>query len=499
MKKRGFTLIELLAVIVILAIIALIATPIILNMINNARKSAAVDSAYGYIEAVEYNNSMNMINKDKYPLIEDGEDIDISTITNINIKGTKPDSGKISISKKRVVSASLCISGYTVEYDSKKAEAIGKCNEEKEEIIKSNDSLIGYVANKKLNDNTYETIKIKDETYTAHVYNYEGNQVWTSDKIFGDSNDVATSDKYAKNMIIVKVNGDLTIAEGVTVTAYASEEGYGGPKGLYIYVTGSLINNGTITMTARGAKAEGQNVYLYKNKDGSYEYVPKVGALGGNAKTGENGNQSGEDGSNGTNRQTGGGGSGGLMRQNSSAVLDRTSGSGSNGTSYSGGSGGASLFSNYSGITEGGFENGGKGGDALINTSYKTYIVGGGAGNPGGKGKKYDTYDELYNGSSGTGGLLIIFASNIDNKNTISSNGSQGGIKEKVSGSPLGGAGSGAGTINIFYENLFSNDGSITAQGGSCGYFYSSIKSGSGGNGTITIGTIKNNKFELKN
>ena len=135
MKKRGFTLIELLAVIVILAIIALIATPIILNMINNARKSAAVDSAYGYIEAVEYNNSMNMINKDKYPLIEDGEDIDISTITNINIKGTKPDSGKISISKKRVVSASLCISGYTVEYDSKKAEAIGKCNEEKKEEI----------------------------------------------------------------------------------------------------------------------------------------------------------------------------------------------------------------------------------------------------------------------------------------------------------------------------------------------------------------------------
>ncbi len=35
--KRGFTLIELLAVIVILAIIALIATPIILGIINDAR------------------------------------------------------------------------------------------------------------------------------------------------------------------------------------------------------------------------------------------------------------------------------------------------------------------------------------------------------------------------------------------------------------------------------------------------------------------------------
>ena len=40
MRKKGFTLIELLAVIIILAIIALIATPIILNVIEDARKSA---------------------------------------------------------------------------------------------------------------------------------------------------------------------------------------------------------------------------------------------------------------------------------------------------------------------------------------------------------------------------------------------------------------------------------------------------------------------------
>ncbi len=40
MKNKGFTLIELLAVIVILAIIALIATPIILNIINDSRIGA---------------------------------------------------------------------------------------------------------------------------------------------------------------------------------------------------------------------------------------------------------------------------------------------------------------------------------------------------------------------------------------------------------------------------------------------------------------------------
>ena len=45
MKKKGFTLIELLAVIIILAIIALIATPIILNVIDDARKSAGLSES----------------------------------------------------------------------------------------------------------------------------------------------------------------------------------------------------------------------------------------------------------------------------------------------------------------------------------------------------------------------------------------------------------------------------------------------------------------------
>ena len=50
--KKGFTLIELLAVIVILAIIALIATPIILGIINDARKESNERSAELYASAI---------------------------------------------------------------------------------------------------------------------------------------------------------------------------------------------------------------------------------------------------------------------------------------------------------------------------------------------------------------------------------------------------------------------------------------------------------------
>ena len=51
-NSKGFTLVELLAVIVILAIIALITTPIILNVIEKSRQNAAVDKAWGTIDAV---------------------------------------------------------------------------------------------------------------------------------------------------------------------------------------------------------------------------------------------------------------------------------------------------------------------------------------------------------------------------------------------------------------------------------------------------------------
>ena len=59
-----------------------------------------------------------------------------------------------------------------------------------------------------------------------------------------------------------------------------------GQKECIYIVNGTLTNNGTISMTARGAKAEGQNVYLFKNIEGNFEYVPAVGGTGGIARAG---------------------------------------------------------------------------------------------------------------------------------------------------------------------------------------------------------------------
>jgi len=122
-NKKGFTLIELLAVIVILAIIALIAVPIVLNMIEDARKSAAVDSAYGYIKAVEYEIGLDELkNKNRF---KDGKE-DVENL-DINVKGTKPTYGEIEIKNKNIIYANMCINGYMVTYENEKAKAFDRC------------------------------------------------------------------------------------------------------------------------------------------------------------------------------------------------------------------------------------------------------------------------------------------------------------------------------------------------------------------------------------
>ena len=112
MRKKGFTLIELLAVIVILAVIALIATPIILNVINDAKKQAAKDSAYGYMDAVEkYIVSSELEDKS----IKDGTySVEDLNSMGVNVKGSTPDNGTIKIESKTVKSYDIGIDGYAV-------------------------------------------------------------------------------------------------------------------------------------------------------------------------------------------------------------------------------------------------------------------------------------------------------------------------------------------------------------------------------------------------
>ena len=133
MKKKGFTLIELLAIIVILAIIAVITVPIILNIIENSRKGAAIDSAYGYKDAISKyyitelakNPSYNELNG-TYTVNEDGSITDGSKEYSIPVSGTIPSGGKIKLKNNGINEACLIINGYEITYSEGKFETNGK-------------------------------------------------------------------------------------------------------------------------------------------------------------------------------------------------------------------------------------------------------------------------------------------------------------------------------------------------------------------------------------
>lgn len=327
------------------------------------------------------------------------------------------------------------------------------------------------------------------ELYSLNIIRHTGNlnldgntqisgATLTEDRVyeFGDvDKDVSTGSDYAQNTVVLKVEGNLTINENVTLTTVKNANGWGGPKGLIIYCTGALTNNGTIDMTARGAYAKGQNVYIFKNTNTSnqYEFIPKQGAEGGPGVTaGRNQTIPGGPGTNGIGRQTGGGGVGAAY-MSSRLYGSMSSSRGGYGTSYSGGTGSGGRSCNIAtetptpDISDMG---GSSSAYAAANKGYTVPSASMGAGNPGG----------------GTGGLIIIYSNIVHNNSNIMSKGSESWAAS------IRGGGSGGGSINIFYTQQYKNTGTINADGVACS---NGGNGGAGGNGTITIGSIATGTF----
>jgi hypothetical protein len=309
------------------------------------------------------------------------------------------------------------------------------------------------------------TATIPDATGFSRVYGVEvsvltGNQVISANTNWGTS---TADDRFT----IVRVEGDLTINSGVTVTTLARK------LGLCLFVTGNLVVNGTLTMTARGANhsATGSNLTPYGLKVSNTAVNGTVSATGGavKAKTFANVNAAGDTGNTGSGLASGGGGTGGGYSGTSTGAA---------GTCFSGGGGGGAVY-NFGG--DGGIStavaNGGAGGNG---SNISTQDHGGGAGNPGGLGDRGTNVGA--NGSSGTGGGLYVFCQGnvtIGATGVISSNGSTGGTGTR------GGGGSGGGIVHLYRGGTLTNSGSITANGGTGGAGSETANGGAGGAGWV--------------
>ena len=161
-KKNAFTLIELLAIIVILAIIAVITVPIILNIIENSRKGAASDSAYGFKDAVNKAYVTKLSEDSDYNIADGTYTVsDLKTQIGLSISGKEPSSTSwVEIEKNNIT----CL-----QYDDYKVEFTdGKVSNTEKGECSLNSSAIQYGYKTYDDANSKETsIKIGTSGYTV--------------------------------------------------------------------------------------------------------------------------------------------------------------------------------------------------------------------------------------------------------------------------------------------------------------------------------------------
>ena len=122
---QGFTLIELLAVIVILAIIALIATPIVLNIIDDTKESSQLRSAEFYLDAVEQAIAKQMMDDTTFKPtsceIQDNGNLKCDEKeVKVEVNGEMPSGGYITIENGKIKDLQLVLNNKTMVKDDDK-------------------------------------------------------------------------------------------------------------------------------------------------------------------------------------------------------------------------------------------------------------------------------------------------------------------------------------------------------------------------------------------
>ena len=188
MNKKGFTLIELLAVIVVLAVIALIATPIVLNLVKTAKIGSAEQSVTGYVKAVENTIIKDMINNKE---VSDGN-YKYNSIE-ADISGKRPTSGEYIVKNGKVESGNFCVDGYKIEYKNGQSKKISDTCEVLYQVYENGTAIYfnpetGKVCNQ---NDAVSTTGTKTGCMKWYTFNDEGSKTETVNMIL-DHNTTAT-------------------------------------------------------------------------------------------------------------------------------------------------------------------------------------------------------------------------------------------------------------------------------------------------------------------
>ena len=207
------------AIIVILAIIAVITVPIILNIIENSRKGAATDSAYGYKDAVNKAyiqelakpnngnlklNGIYVVQSDGTLNADTGSNFGVTNYTNlpVSVSGDKPSSGKLRYSNNVLNAGCLVIGDYKVTFDGNTATTVkGDCEDYEfpSENSGSSSNNGGNTTQKTWNYYHF----LDEESYGATTSEFNNSWVvWTQENT--DTNDVEVCRKIDDTTICVE-------------------------------------------------------------------------------------------------------------------------------------------------------------------------------------------------------------------------------------------------------------------------------------------------------
>ena len=116
--KRKISLVEFLVFIAIFLIILIVAIITVLNVVEKANKDLVSTYADNYVDAIERQMIINYLNEDIKddikPSIYEIKDLDKKFVT---VKGDKPISGWVVVTKNGVDSYSFVINNYVVSYN----------------------------------------------------------------------------------------------------------------------------------------------------------------------------------------------------------------------------------------------------------------------------------------------------------------------------------------------------------------------------------------------
>lgn len=202
MKRKGFTLPELLAVIVILAIIALIATPIVMNVVEKSKQASAERAIENLERAAEmYYYEKGTLSELTFTCYSG---VCINGDETLEIKGQGPDEGIINISKDGVITLnSILVNGYACYKENDKY----TCS--KVESDTGSGTLI--------TSNGTNTITINNKTNVLSDYKIYGNSVQETKNLL--TFPYQNSDGYTSNGITWTVNNDGSVIANGTATA----------------------------------------------------------------------------------------------------------------------------------------------------------------------------------------------------------------------------------------------------------------------------------------